>query len=39
MITPGWVQMMARYAHWQNSAQITAAGTLSQDARSAERGV
>ena len=37
MITADWVRMMARYAAWQNAAQIAAVGTLDDAAYTADR--
>ncbi|MEO1153911.1 MAG: DinB family protein [Pseudomonadota bacterium] len=38
MITPDYVQMMARYNRWQNQALLSAASTLSPDDRITDRG-
>lgn len=38
MITPDYVQMMARYNRWQNQSMYAAAATLSPDARAEDRG-
>lgn len=38
MIDPSYVQMMARYNRWQNGSLYTAAGTLTDAARRADRG-
>jgi uncharacterized damage-inducible protein DinB len=38
MITPAYVQMMARYNTWQNRSHYTAASTLSAAEREQERG-
>ena len=38
MISPSYVQKMARYNRWQNSSLYEAADTLSEDARRADRG-
>ena len=38
MITPGYCQTMARYNAWQNLSVYTAANTLDEAARNADRG-
>ncbi|WP_138470840.1 DinB family protein [Poseidonocella sp. HB161398] len=38
MITPDWMRVMARYNRWQNAGLMAAAGTLTEEARQADRG-
>lgn len=38
MITPGWCHTMARYNAWQNQNVVSAADTLTEEARRADRG-
>jgi len=38
MITPGWCHTMARYNSWQNDNIVSAADTLDEAARRADRG-